>query len=80
MAAPYSTFDLTIRAGDDIPIEQRGEEEITEGFGRRTAPAMARTYAPAFDVTPAKLITAIITDRGIIQPVNAENVRKTILG
>jgi len=80
VAAPYSTFDLGLVSGDAIPIEQRGAEEITEGFGRRTAPAGARTYSPAFDVTPADLITAIITDRGIIDPVDAENVRRIVGG
>ena len=74
VAAPYSTFDLSLKSGDGIPIEQRGGEEITDLFGRRTAPAGARTYAPAFDVTPAELITAIVTDRGIIQPVTEANV------
>ena len=78
VAAPYSTFDLSLGGGDDIPIEQRGGEEITEGFGRRTAPAGVKTYCPAFDVTPAELIAAIITDRGVIQPVNEENVRKVV--
>jgi len=80
VAAPYSTFDLQLPNGRTIPIEQRGAEEITEGFGRRTAPADAKTYSPAFDVTPAELITAIITDRGVIEPVNAENVRKVVAG
>ena len=78
VAAPYSTFDLSLPTGDEIPIEQRAPEEITEGFGRRTAPAGAKTYSPAFDVTPADLITALITDRGPIQPVTEENVRKVI--
>ncbi|MGB2823615.1 MAG: S-methyl-5-thioribose-1-phosphate isomerase, partial [Phycisphaerae bacterium] len=78
VAAPYSTFDLSLPSGEEIPIEQRGSEEITEGFGRRTAPAGARTYSPAFDVTPADLITAIITDRGTIQPVNEAAVRSAI--
>ena len=78
VAAPYSTFDPDITSGEQIPIEQRGSEEITQGFGRRTAPADARTYSPAFDVTPAELITAIITDRGIVQPVNEQNVRKVL--
>jgi len=78
VAAPYSTFDLNLASGDDIPIEQRGAEEITEGFGRRTAPAGVQTYAPAFDVTPAALITALITDRGIIEPVTEANIRKII--
>ena len=79
VAAPYSTFDLDLPAGVAIPIEQRGAEEITEGFGRRTAPRDIRTYSPAFDVTPADLIAAIITDRGVIDPVNTDNVRKIII-
>jgi len=78
IAAPYSTFDLSLGGGDEIPIEQRGAEEITCGFGRRTAPERVNTYSPAFDVTPAELITGIITDRGIIQPVTAENVRRVL--
>jgi methylthioribose-1-phosphate isomerase len=80
VAAPYSTFDLDLATGDEIPIEQRASEEITEGFGRRTAPAGAATYSPAFDVTPAELIAAIVTDRGVIQPVSEANVRKAIAG
>ena len=78
VAAPSSTFDLSLSDGAGIPIEQRAAEEITHGFGRRTAPEGVEVYSPAFDVTPADLITAIITDRGVIQPVNAENVRKII--
>jgi methylthioribose-1-phosphate isomerase len=80
VAAPYSTFDLSIATGDDIPIEQRGSDEITNGFGRRTAPEKIKTYSPAFDVTPADLITAIVTDRGLIQPVNETNVRQMMGG
>jgi len=78
VAAPSSTFDLTIKTGAEIPIEQRAAEEITEGFGRRTAPMNVKTYSPAFDVTPAELITGIITDRGIISPVNAGTVAKIV--
>jgi methylthioribose-1-phosphate isomerase len=78
VAAPYSTFDLSLDCGDRIPIEQRGRDEITCGFGRQTAPDAAGTYSPAFDVTPAELIEAIITDRGIIQPVTEANVRALI--
>lgn len=74
VAAPYSTFDMSLPTGDVIPIEQRASEEITEGFGRRTAPVGVKTYSPAFDVTPAELIRGIITDRGIISPVTTENV------
>jgi methylthioribose-1-phosphate isomerase len=74
VAAPATTFDLTIACGAEIPIEQRAAEEITHGFGRPTAPAGAKTYNPAFDVTPAELISAIVTDRGVIQPVNAKEI------
>lgn len=79
VAAPSSTFDMTLAEGSAIPIEQRASEEITEGFGSRTAPKDVKTYSPAFDVTPAELITAIITERGAIRPVDADNVR-AILG
>ncbi len=78
VAAPSSTFDLSIADGSQIPIEQRGGEEITEGFGRRTAPEGVKTYSPAFDVTPNDLITAIITEKGAIEPVNAERVREVL--
>jgi len=75
VAAPRSTFDLSIVSGDDIPIEQRKADEIVNGFGRQTAPNGIEVYNPAFDVTPAELITAIVTERGIIAPVCEENVR-----
>jgi len=65
--APTSTIDPTTLTGEDIPIEERAAEEITEGFGKRTAPENIKTYSPAFDVTPANLITAIITENGINQ-------------
>ena len=80
VAAPYSTFDMNLPSGDGIPIEQRGSSEITEGFGRRTAPADIQTYSPAFDVTPAELIAGIVTDRGIIQPVDADHVARHLKG
>jgi len=78
IAAPSSTFDLSIASGDDIPIEQRAPEEITEGFGRRTAPLDVATYNPAFDVTPARFISAVVTERGLIQPVTADEVGKVL--
>jgi methylthioribose-1-phosphate isomerase len=78
VAAPATTFDLSIATGADIPIEERAAEEVTNGLGVRTAPAGVHVYNPAFDVTPAELITAIITDRGVIQPVNEVNVRDVI--
>ena len=78
VAAPSSTFDLSIASGDEIPIELRAADEITQGFGKRTAPAGVKTYSPAFDVTPAELITALITERGVIEPVTAANVRAVV--
>lgn len=65
VAAPYSTFDRDLASGDLIPIEERAAEEITEGFGRRIAPEGAKTYAPAFDVTPQELVSCYITDEGV---------------
>ncbi|MDP6111229.1 MAG: S-methyl-5-thioribose-1-phosphate isomerase [Planctomycetota bacterium] len=78
VAAPHSTFDLDLASGDDIPIEERASEEITEGFGRRTAPEGVKTYSPAFDVTPAKYIKAIITDRGVLYPPFDEKIQSVI--
>ncbi|MDR2344913.1 MAG: S-methyl-5-thioribose-1-phosphate isomerase [Planctomycetaceae bacterium] len=74
VAAPISTFDLALADGVDIPIEERNADEICCGFGVRTAPEGVNVYNPAFDVTPAKFISAIITERGIINPVNKENI------
>lgn len=74
IAAPSTTFDMRIADGSRIPIEQRAADEITEGFGRRTAPAGVKTYSPAFDVTPNALIKAIVTEHGLIEPVNTEQV------
>ena len=65
VAAPSSTFDMNIKNGDEIAIEERAAEEITEGFGNRTAPNGINVYAPAFDVTPNELVTAFITDTGV---------------
>jgi len=66
VAAPSSTFDLSIRSGADIPIEQRPAEEVTQIAGQRMTPEGVGVYNPAFDVTPAGLITALITERGVI--------------
>jgi methylthioribose-1-phosphate isomerase len=78
VAAPATTFDLSIASGGDIPIEQRAAEEITNGFSRQTAPNNVTVYNPAFDVTPADLIAAIITDRGKIQPGNEAAFRALV--
>jgi len=74
VAAPTSTFDLSIQTGDEIPIEQRASSEITHSFGKQTAPDGIDVYNPAFDVTPARLITAIICERGVIQPVTPKTI------
>ena len=78
VAAPVSTFDLSIKSGNDIPIEERSSEEVTCGFGKRTAPEGIKVFNPAFDVTPAKNITAIITEKGIIKNPSVENIQQLL--
>jgi methylthioribose-1-phosphate isomerase len=68
VAAPLSTVDLTVASGAAIPIEERAESEVTSFAGRRVAPAGARARHPAFDVTPAANITAIVTEAGVLRP------------
>lgn len=68
VAAPSSTFDVNLKTGAEIEIEQRGAEEVTCGFGKRTAPEDIAVFNPAFDVTPASLITSFITEKGILTP------------
>lgn len=80
IAAPSSTFDLSIPSGDQIPIEQRASAEITNAFGRQTAPDGCDTYNPAFDVAPAENITALITEQGVIQPVTRSAIEKALKG
>ncbi len=74
VAAPSSTFDLSLASGAEIPIEHRASEEITLTFGRQTAPVGVDVYNPAFDVTPVEYVDAIVTERGVISPVNTETV------
>jgi methylthioribose-1-phosphate isomerase len=78
IAAPISTFDLSLDNGDLIPIEERAAVEVTHGFGRQTAPNGMDVYNPAFDVTPAELIKAIITERGVIEPVTRDNIASVV--
>jgi methylthioribose-1-phosphate isomerase len=75
VAAPSSTFDLSLPTGDGIPIELRNPREVTHGFGCQTAPDGISVYNPAFDVTPHELLAGIITETGVIRPVNAATVR-----
>ncbi|MNG02089.1 Methylthioribose-1-phosphate isomerase [compost metagenome] len=76
VACPLSTIDLNTPSGDLIPIEERHAEEITEGFGKRTAPEGVKVFNPAFDVTPNEYVTAIITEKGIVKPPFNVNLKK----
>ena len=76
VAAPSSTFDLSLDHGDKIPIEQRSRDEVAFGFGKQTVPDNVDVYNPAFDVTPAELITAIITERGVIREPSTAAIRE----
>jgi len=74
VAAPSSTFDLSIASGAEIPIEERGAEEVRALGGRATAPANVKVWNPAFDVTPARYIASIVTERGLIRPPSEASV------
>ncbi len=74
VAAPSSTFDLALSSGDEIPIEERSASEVLRPLGATAAPEGAKAFNPAFDVTPARLIRAIITERGVIEPVTKERI------
>jgi len=78
IAAPSSTFDLSIASGADIPIEQRARDEVVRFAGTPTAPKGAAVYNPAFDVTDAQNITAIITERGVIETPSTESIRQAL--
>ena len=67
VAAPSTTFDFKIKSGEEIPIENRHSKEVTEVFGRKIAPAGMATENPAFDVTPHELVTAFITEAGVLR-------------
>ncbi len=69
VAAPSSTFDLSLDSGEEIPIELRAAEEVTHCHGRPVAPEGIDVYNPAFDVTPAGLIAALVCERGVLRPV-----------
>jgi methylthioribose-1-phosphate isomerase len=75
VAAPTSTLDLTLPNGDEIPIEERRAEEVTHFAALPTAPAGIRVFNPAFDVTPARYVSAIVTERGIARPPYGESLR-----
>lgn len=72
VAAPVSTIDLATATGDEIPIEERPEEEVRAFGGVRVAPEEVAVFNPAFDITPAKFVDALITERGVIRPAKGE--------
>jgi methylthioribose-1-phosphate isomerase len=76
VAAPLSSIDLDCPTGAQIPIEERAASELTEIAGRRIAPAGVATFNPAFDVTPAELVTAIVTERGVAHPPYEKSLRE----
>ncbi len=78
VAAPTSTFDMTIASGNEIPIEQRSGQEVVNGFGMATAPAGVAVYNPAFDVTPAELISGIITERGVVEQPSRDKLESLV--
>jgi len=80
VAAPLSTFDLRIADGTGIPIEERDAEEVTGFAGVRWAPEGVAAFNPAFDVTPAELITGIVTERGVVSPPGKEAIAKLFAG
>ncbi|QJA06330.1 S-methyl-5-thioribose-1-phosphate isomerase [Thermosulfurimonas marina] len=80
VAAPSSTFDLTCFSGEGIPIEERAAEEVHLCAGRRITPRGVSALNPAFDVTPAPYVTALITEKGIIQPPYPENIPRVLSG
>ncbi|HEV8662465.1 MAG TPA: S-methyl-5-thioribose-1-phosphate isomerase [Candidatus Methylomirabilis sp.] len=80
VAAPLSTLDPTLESGAAIPIEERSPEEVTTLAGRRIAPAGVPALHPAFDVTPAALVTAIITERGVARPPYTESLAALLGG
>ena len=75
VAAPISTLDLTLVSGDQIPIEERAAAEVTHVQGVHVAPEGIHVANPAFDVTPNKYVTAIVTERGVARPPYAESLR-----
>lgn len=80
VVAPRSTFDLKMKSGKQIPIEERKTDEVTHVAGIATAPKGVKVYNPAFDVTPAKLITGIVTEYGIIYPPYLKNIFVSLRG
>ena len=78
VAAPFSTLDLNIKTGREIPIEERSQEEVSHMWGKRVVPQGVAIWNPAFDVTPNRFIAAIITDYGVVKKPFQKNLKKLI--
>jgi len=79
VAAPTSSIDLSLATGAQIPIEHRDGREVSEGLGRQTAPIDVDIYNPAFDVTPAALVTAIVTEKGVVRPPYSQGLKGVVV-
>jgi len=80
VVAPSTSFDLSLAKGDLIPIEERPEEEVLAPYGCRFAPEGARAWNPAFDITPGELVTAFITEKGVIRPPYEHTIPEALSG
>jgi len=80
VVAPSSSFDLAIPSGEEIPIEERPEEEVLRPYGFQLAPQGARAWNPAFDLTPGELVSAFITEKGVIRPPYAQTIPAALSG
>jgi methylthioribose-1-phosphate isomerase len=78
VAAPMTTLDLSLASGDDIPIEERDPMEVTHIREQQLAPDGIEVQNPAFDITPNELITAIITDRGVVSPPYTTSLKELV--
>ena len=78
VAAPLSTIDVNIKKGDDIPIEERDAEEVTHIGSVQITPDFVKVANPAFDITPAELITAIITDQGVLEAPYSRSIARLL--
>ncbi len=80
VAAPISTLDLSLSSGEEIPIEQRAADEVTHVWGKSIAPVGVKVAHPAFDVTPARYVTGIITERGVAGPAYVDSLKALACG
>ena len=78
--APTSTIDLDLSSGDQIPIEQRDPAEVTTPYGNPIVPAHYNARNPAFDVTPHRYLSGIVTEHGIVRPPFTESLRRAVAG